>query len=59
MSLANIELENKNNIIQELEEKVSMVDLRNIQNFSKEQLKKYKDFYTKNLKLINDAMKQY
>ena len=25
----------------------------------KEELKKYKDFYSKNLKIINDAMKQY
>ena len=36
-----------------------MVDLRDINNFSKEKLQEYKDFYTKNLKIINDAMKQY
>ena len=36
-----------------------MVDLRNVQNFSKEKLKEYKDFYNKKLKIIKDAMKQY
>ena len=59
LTLANKELENKNNTIQELNKKVSMVDLRNIENFSKEKLKECKEFYSKNLKLINDAMKQY
>ena len=59
LSLANKELENKNKTIQELKEKITMVDLRNIEGFDKEKLKKYKDFYSKNLKIINDAMKQY
>ena len=59
LTLANKELDNKNNIIQELNEKVSMVDLKNIENFPKEKLKECKEFYSKNLKLINDAMKQY
>ena len=57
--LANKELEAKNSTIQELERKVSMIDLRNIGNLSKEKLQEYKNFYTKNLKLINDAMNQY
>ena len=59
MFLVNKELENKDNIIHDLEGKVSKVDLRNIENFSKEELLEYKDFYTKNLKIINEAMKKY
>ena len=59
MFLVNKELENKDNIIHELEGKVSKVDLRNIENFSKDELLEYKEFYTKNLKIINEAMKQY
>ena len=58
MYLANKELEEKNHIINDLEEKKAMLDLTNIQNFSTEKLKKYKEFYTKNLKIIDDAMKQ-
>ena len=57
MYLANKELENKNNIINDLEEKMAMLDLTNIKNFSNEKLQKYKDFYTKNLNLIKDALK--
>ena len=58
MYLANKELENKNEIINELENKLAMLDLTNIKNFSVEKLKTYKEFYDKNLKIINDAMKQ-
>ena len=59
MFLANKELENKNNIILDLEEKVAKLDLKHVKEFSKDKLKEYKDFYTKNLKIINDALKQY
>ena len=59
MTLANKELENKNNIIHNLEGKVSKLDLRNVKEFSNQQLKEYKDLYTKQLKVINDALKQY
>ena len=59
MTLANKELEMKNNIIHNLEIKVSKLDLRNVKEFSNQQLKEYKDFYTKQLKVINDALKQY
>ena len=59
MTLANKELEMKNNIIHNLEGKVSKLDLRNVNEFSNQQLKEYKDFYTKQLKVINDALKQY
>ena len=55
--LSNKELEDKNLIIDDLEEKKSMLDLKDINNFSKEKLEKYKEFYTKNLKLIDDLMK--
>ena len=57
MYLANKELESKNEIINELENKLAMLDLTNIKNFSVEKLKTYKEFYDKNLKIINDAMK--
>ena len=57
MYLANKELENKNTIINDLEEKMAMLDLTNIKNFSNEKLQKYKAFYTKNLNLIKDALK--
>ena len=59
MNLANKELENKNKIINDLQGKVSKLDLNNISQFSKDKLKQYKDFYSKNLKTINDALKQY
>ncbi len=59
MTLANKELENKNKIIHDLQGKVSKLDLNNISKFSKDKLKQYKDFYSKNLKTINDALKQY
>jgi hypothetical protein len=59
MFLANKEIKNKDNIIHELEDKVHKYDLDNIKNFSKEKLKEYKDFYSKNLNIINEAMKQY
>ena len=57
MYLANKELSNKNEIINDLENKLIMLDLSNIKNFSVEKLKKYKEFYSKNLQIINDAMK--
>ena len=59
LSLANEELEIKNNTIKELENKAIMADLKNIDDFSKEKLQEYKNFYTKNLKLINDAINKY
>ena len=57
MYLANKELANKNEIISDLENKMTMLDLTNIKNFSVEKLKKFKEFYDKNLQIINDAMK--
>ena len=57
MYLANKELADKNKIINDLENKLTMLDLTNINHFSVEKLKKYKDFYSKNLQIINNAMK--
>ena len=57
MYLANKELSDKNKIINDLENKLTMLDLTNINHFSVEKLKKYKDFYTKNLQIVNNAMK--
>ena len=59
MKLANDELEKKNNIIHNLQGKVEKLNLDNINEFSKDKLKEYKDFYNKKLKTINDALKQY
>ena len=56
MYLANKELSDKNKIINDLENKLTMLDLTNINHFSVEKLKKYKDFYTKNLQIVNNAM---
>ena len=58
MYLANKELEEKNHIINDLEEKKAMLDLKNIQNFSNEKLRVYKEFYAKNLEIIEDALKK-
>ena len=57
MYLANKELANKNKIINDLENKLTMLDLTNINHFSAEKLKKYKEFYSNNLQIINNAMK--
>ena len=59
MNLANKELESKNKIINELEGKVSKLNLNNVNEFSADKLKEYKDFYSKKLKTINDALKKY
>ena len=59
MKLANDELEKKNNIINNLQGKVAILNLDNINEFSKDKLKEYKDFYNKKLKTINDALKPY
>ena len=59
MNLANEEIKNKNDIIHNLEGKVQKLDLNNVNEFSKDKLKEYKGFYMKNLKIINDALKQY
>ena len=59
MKLANEELEKKNNIINNLQGKVDKLNLDNINEFSEDKLKEYKDFYNKKLKTINDALKKY
>ena len=57
MYLANKELAYKDEIISGYENKLTMLDLTNIKNFSVEKLKKFKDFYEKNLQIIKNAMK--
>ena len=57
MYLANKELAYKDEIISDYENKLTMLDLTNIKNFSVEKLKKFKDFYEKNLQIIKNAMK--
>ena len=59
MELANKELEEKDNLIKNLKKEAVMADLSNIDNIPKEQLKKFKETYTNNLKLINEALKVY
>ena len=58
MYLENKELASKNKIISDLENKKEMLELTNIQNFSVVKLKKYKEYYDKNLEIIKEAMKQ-
>ena len=57
--LANNELEKKEDIINKLKEQTKMADLTNIKSFKKDRLKEYKNFYNKNMKIINDMLKQF
>ena len=57
--LTNEELDKKDKLINKLKNEAKMADLSNIKNMQKEQLKEYKNLYNKNLKIINDALKQY
>ena len=59
MVLTNEELDKKDKLINKLKNEAKMADLSNIKNMQKEQLKEYKNLYNKNLKIINDALKQY
>ena len=57
--LTNEELDKKDKLINKLKNEAKMADLSNIKNMQKEQLKEYKNLFNKNLKIINDALKQY
>ena len=57
--LANKELEEKNKIIEVLNNKLALSDLKNIQNFSLSKLKELKEKFTENLKKINEAFNIY
>ena len=59
INMANEELENKDKIIKELKEKTNMLDLSDINNLDNDELKRYKNFYNKNLNLINKAIKEF
>ena len=57
--LANKELEEKNKIIEDLNNQIAINDLTNIQNFSLNKLKTLKKKYSENLKKINEVFKTY
>ena len=57
--LANKELEEKNKIIENLNNQIAINDLTNIQNFSLNKLKTLKEKYSENLKKINEVFKTY
>ena len=57
--LANKELEEKNKIIEDLNNKIAMNDLTNIQNFSLSKLKNLREKFSENLKKINEAFDTY
>ena len=59
LNLVNNELDKKDDIINKLKEQTKMADLTNIKSFQKDRLKEYKNFYNKNLKIINDMLKQF
>ena len=59
LDLANKELEKKDKIINKLKNETKMADLSDIKNFEKDKLKEFKNFYSKNLKIINDTLKLY
>ena len=58
LALTNNELEKKDNLIAKLKKETKMADLSDIKNFEKDKLKEYKNFYNKNLKIINDILKK-
>ena len=58
LKLANEELNKKDKEIIELKKETKMADLSNIKNIKPDKLKEYKDFYSTNLKIINDILKQ-
>ena len=58
LALTNDELEKKDNLIAKLKKETKMADLSDIKNFEKDKLKEYKNFYNKNLKIINDILKK-
>ena len=59
MILTNEELNKKDELIKKLKTEAKMVDLSDIKKIEKEELKEYKNLYNKNLKIINDALKQF
>ena len=59
LDLTNNELEKKDKIISKLKNEAKMADLSDINNFQKDKLKEYKNFYSKNLKIINDTLKSF
>ena len=59
LDLTNNELEKKDKIISKLKNEAKMADLSDINNFQKDKLKEYKNFYRKNLKIINDTLKLF
>ena len=59
LDLTNNELEKKDKIISKLKNEAKMADLSDINNFQKDKLKEYKNFYSKNLKIINDTLKLF
>ena len=58
LKLANEELNKKDKEIIELKKETKMADLSNIKNIKPDKLKEYKDFYSTNLKIINDILKE-
>ena len=58
LDITNIELKSKDEYIKELRKHCIMADLTNIGNFKKEKLNLYKDFYIKNLNIIDNALKE-
>ena len=59
MSLTNEELDKKDKLIKKLKTEAKMADLSDIEKLKKEELKEFKNLYNKNLKIINDALKQF
>ena len=59
MALTNEELDKKDKLIKKLKTEAKMADLSDIEKLKKEELKEFKNLYNKNLKIINDALKQF
>lgn len=59
LELANMELSEKNKEVHLLEKQLEMYDLANIKNFSLAKLNTLQEHYSKNLKLIEDAISSF
>ena len=59
LNLTNEELDKKDKQIKKLKKEAKMADLSDIKKLQKEQLKEYKNLYNKNLKIINDTLRQF
>ena len=59
LNIVNKELELKDELINKLKEKTIKAELSELKNSSENEIKELNDFYTNNIKIINNALKKY